>query len=110
METAHACLKKINIPNEFVTNPFSRESVVKIKGSNSDSASDSSGSSTSDKEGAASVSRRHLDFSTPSKQPSRLGGTYPFGLKSLQTEPVKPSKRVRKTAPSNSSVWEKYKF
>lgn len=84
------CLKKINIPNEFVTNPFSREYVVKIKGSNS--ASDSSGSSTSDKEGAASVSRRHLDFSTPSKQPSRLGDTYPFGLKSLQTEPVKPSK------------------
>lgn len=45
-DSSCVCLKKINIPNEFFTNPFSREYVVKMKGSNSDSASDSSGSST----------------------------------------------------------------
>lgn len=97
-------LKKINIPNEFVTNPFSREYLLRIKGSNSGSTSDS------DKEGAASVSRRRLNFSTPSKQSSRLDDTFPFGVTSVKTEPI-PSKRGRKTVgAASSSAWEKFNF
>lgn len=118
-------LKEINIPNEFVTNPFSREYLVRIKGGKSDSDS-SGGDSNGDNltvdikggESSAAAARRHLDFSSPSsssRKSTRLGDDYPFGLKSVKTEPPAPSKRSKRDAAASSSsasgvVWEQFKY
>lgn len=69
-------LKEINIPNEFVTNPFSQEYLMRIKGGsagittpdksgNISSGSSSSGGDISGKE--ASTSRKYSNIRTPSR-------------------------------------------
>lgn len=108
-------LKEINIPNEFVTNPFSREYLTRIKSGYSERTVDSSSSDTSsvvDRGGGGgeskSVSRKYLDFSTPDKRTSSiLGDTYPLGVKSVKTEPV-PYKKSKAT--TSSKAWENFKL
>jgi len=89
-------LKEINTPTEFVTNPFHREYLTKLKSGETVSRNgNNSSSSSSDSKGATSLlSKRRLDFSSSSKNES-----FPSGLKSIKTE---PSRKMR--------AWESLTF
>lgn len=107
-------LKDINIPNEFVTNPFSREYLMRIKGSNihskkSESSGSSSSSNVSDKEDSSRNSLKFLK-KTSSSALGKLDDKYPtrgISRSSSRTfEHTPPSPRRGRGGAS----WEKFKL
>lgn len=111
-------LNEINIPTEFVTNPFAREYLMRLKGDIRDR------SNSSVKGEPPTSVRRHLDFQTPRKTTAASNktaagraadDTYPSSsgvsssVKTIKPEYYSQSKRG-KTSGTTPAAWEKFKL
>lgn len=110
-------LKEINIPNEFVTNPFGRDYLMRLKGDSNDRID-----SRVKGESSSTSARRHLDFHTPrvaaaaaavaaekkKTGASRSDDTYPS---SSSSSSIKSEYRQSKSVKTSTTpVWEEFKL